>query len=709
MTARTDDEARPAGGRDGGRRRHPVRRAARPGRRPRRRSPLRRARWSSSWTRPGSMAGPDPSGGTKIDAARRALDGVLRALPDGQPGRRPRVRRAVRRRRRAAAPTPGWWSPSGRCRAPRPVAARSPASSRSATRRSPPRCGRPSPTCRLPGRARSCWSPTARRPAAATPARSPVSSPAPGSALRVDTVGLRRRRRAPADQLSCVAAATGGGYSEAPDGRRPGRPAGPGRGTRPASLRAHRAPGSPAAPSCSARPSLAPGQYVDALDPAERAYYSASTSPTASRRTSPPRWCTRPARSPAALRQPHRSPCTAPDGKKCGWSPRAPRRAAAAPPPPSSPRPGAVGAGWQRRLRSSGSTCAGAPAATRSPSSATARRPGRPRCRSSCGCSSSRRSLDRTALPPAPVTVPAPLPAPVLDRPLTPVTGGGSFATAPLLPPGSSVDTLRPGRDRLLPRARRLGAAPRVLGLDPAGASRATPRPAERRSARLRRLPDPASRSTCSQGANDDRLTSAAGTTTTAPSVSGSTAPVLFRNRDVDEDALETASIAGDHYLVVQLAATREPADRRGLPGAAGRRGHRRGGGRTAVRRGRRCGGPDDRRRRGPDRRGREPPGTPLPGTPGRGRPGPGATRPARRRRAPRACRGAPSAGPAVAWPLWRWRPGCCSSRCCDAAAADRRAVRERDGSAARPPVAAVDQAAGDLLAARRRGPAPPR
>jgi Ca-activated chloride channel family protein len=157
---------------------------------------------------------------------------------------------------------------------------------------------------------------------------------------------------------------------------------------------------------------------------------------------------------------------------------------------------------------------------------------------------------ERAALPPAPLAVPEPLPAPVLQTPLTRVRGGSSFTTAAELAPGSSEDTALAGEtlyfrvpvqwgQRLAytvsvppaqPGARTVGGAPLRAFL--AGPSR-----------RQVELLDGGDTSDYFGGRYD----------ADGASVGGSTAPVLFRNRDVDEDALETASLAGDHYLVVQV------------------------------------------------------------------------------------------------------------------------------------------------------------
>lgn len=500
----------------------------------------------------GSMAGPDPSGGTKIDAARRALAGVLGVLPEASlVGVRTYGGQYADRERgctdtRLVVPV----GPLARSTATaalaslRPVGYTPLASSLRAAVADLP-TDRPRTVVLVSDGEETCGG---------DPCAVARELAGQGVGLTVDTVGYGVDTRT-RDQLRCVAAAAGGDYTEAPDGQALtvglARVADQG-------LRRYEPTGTPITGSKEplGAPLIAPGQYVDALDPAERAYYALDLADGVT-----PYFAATLVHPPGEVAgSSYDSPTIAlygADGTKCGSKTQGTSQSNGGTASTVVAVPGAAGSDWTGSFSSSDGGCGTAGHYTLSVERDASGK-GQAALPLELRVLVEPPPVDRTALPPAPVGVPAALPAPVLRAPLTPVTGGGSFGTAAELRPGSSTDSIRPGEtvyyrvpvgwgQRLAFTAQIPPPQPGEVALPNAPLTALVAGPAREELTLL----DGEKTSDYFSGRYDDD----------GANLSGSTAPVLFRNRDVDEDALTPLSLAGDHYLVVQLGTSREHGD----------------------------------------------------------------------------------------------------------------------------------------------------
>lgn len=506
----------------------------------------------------GSMAGTDPSGATKMEAARRALGGVVDRLPTG-------TQVAVRAyggtyddRQRGCTDT-RLLLPAGAVDVEatkaalaslRPVGYTPIAAALEAASADLPADGPRSIVLVSDGEETCGEDPceVARR----------LGQQAVG--LRVDTVGYGvddSTRR----QLSCIAAATSGTYTEAPDGDsltvELARLAAPG-------LRQYAPSGKRVSGTADplGAPVLTAGQYVDSLAVAQRTYYAVDLAQGVT-----------PYLSATLVRPPGKVPSgtydnlvvelLGPDGTKCGDSSQGVSQSNGGTAATTVAVPGMVGSKWSGSY-SSASAFGG---------SGTCGLPGRytvsvERDENSRGQGPLPVELrflleppvaNPADLPPAVAPVPPALPAPMLSTPLTPVSGGGSFSTAAELAPGSWVDEIRPG-ETLYYRVP-VGWGQRFTFLaqvPPAQADLARSLP----TAPLTALVAGPARTTLDlqPGAEESAYYSARYDADGA-SLSGSTPPVVFRNREVSDSQLRPYSLAGDHYLVVQLGAVDSNAD----------------------------------------------------------------------------------------------------------------------------------------------------
>lgn len=501
----------------------------------------------------GSMAGADPSGGSKIRAARSAVAGVLQRLPGGT---------AVGVRAYG-----GQYEDQARgCTDTRlvvPVGPVQPAAAVAA----------------LAGLRPTGYTPLAASLRAAAADLSPdgprtvvlVSDgeetcggdpcavarelSRDGVGLRVDTVGYGVDAAARA-QLSCVAAATGGAYSEAPDGDaldvQLATVAAPG-------LRRYVPSGTAVAgtPDLLGAPRLAPGQWLDALDGAERSYYSVDladgvTPYLAATLLHPPGPVTGSSYDSLTLA------LYGPGGTKCGQTSQTTNQGNGGTASTVVATTPAVGAPWRTgpfAALASDSTCGRAGRYTFSVE----------RDSSSAGQGALPLELRvlaeppvpaRDQLPEAPVTVPSALPPPPVTAPLAQVRGGGDPGDAPLLRTGSSQDAIRQGETLYYRIPVGWGQRLAFTASLPPGTDKDLPTAtvtAKVVGPSRQQLPllDGDVSSTYFGGSYDSD----------GATLSGSTAPVLYRNRDVRDDDLTPVSLAGDHYLVVQLAASKTPSD----------------------------------------------------------------------------------------------------------------------------------------------------
>lgn len=302
-------------------------------------------------------------------------------------------------------------------------------------------------------------------------------------------------------------------------------------------------------------PALAPGRYLDALDPGERVYYALDLADG----VTPYLAATLvPAAEPPEGRRDDTLTVAlyGPDGRTCGSVSGSTSQSDGGTASTVVASPGAVGSGWTGPFSASSSSC-GAAGSYR----LSVERDGD---QGSAALPLELRVLvepppaNRSVLPASPSAVPAALPTPVPRAPLTPVTGGSSFATATGLTPGAFTDSVRPGETVYyrvtVGWGQRLAFTAQVPPAQP-GAAASLPT-----SSLTAFVAGPALRQlTLLDGARTDDGYS--GRDEDGATVTGSTAPVLFRNRDVDQDTLEPLSLAGDHYLVVQLGTSQEHGD----------------------------------------------------------------------------------------------------------------------------------------------------
>ena len=498
----------------------------------------------------GSMAGPDPAGGTKIDAARSALAGVLSDLPEG-------TRVGVRAyggtyedRERGCTDTrllvPVGPADSGAASTAlaglKPTGYTPLASSLRAAAADLPLTGRRTVVLVSDGEETCGGDPCAV-------ARELSGS---GVGLTVDTVGYGVDDRT-RDQLSCVADATGGTYSEAPD-------AGAltvqlaqvaGTGLRRYDPSGTRVTGSP---ELLGAPGLAAGQYVDALDPGERSYYTVDlpdgvTPYLAATLVHPP--------GPVAGSTLDSLTIALynPAGTKCGSTYESTSQSSGGTASTVVATPGQVGTKWN------GSDFYGTDCGAAGRYTVSVERDDNGKGQAALPLELrvllEPPPVDRDALPVPPVVVPAALPQPQLTTPLKQVTGGGSFGTATALSSGSWEDHLRQG-ETVYYRVP-VGWGQRIAftaSIPPSQPD--SKQPSGYISAFLagptrQELPllDGDTTESYFSGSNDDD----------GAMVGGSTAAVLYRNRDVKDDDLQTLAVAGDQYLVVHFAASTEPTD----------------------------------------------------------------------------------------------------------------------------------------------------
>ncbi|HEU0101852.1 MAG TPA: VWA domain-containing protein [Mycobacteriales bacterium] len=498
----------------------------------------------------GSMAGPDPSGGTKIDAARRAITGMLGALPSSTPVAVRAYGGTYEDRERGCSDT-------------RLVVPVGPARASAAT-------------AALAGLQPTGYTPIAaslRAAAADLPASGPrtivlVSDgeetcggdpcavarelAGAGVGLRVDTVGYGVDERT-RTQLGCVAAATGGQYTEAPDGDALTVQLAAAADT---GLRSYQPTGTRVTGTVDPfdAPVLAPGQFVDALDPGERSYYAIDLADGVSPYLAGT--LVHPVGPVAGSSFDNLTVAVyGLDGRKCGQVSDSTSQSYGGTAATTVAAPGAVGGKWTSTFSSAAGNCGPAGRYTFSVE------------RDAYGKGQAALPLelrvlleppptDRSSLPAADVALPAALPAPVLRSPLTPVAGGGSFSTAAQLRPGSSADTIRPGETLFYrvpvgwgQRLAYTATVPPIQAGDGASLPSTSLRSYVANPTRQKvKLLSGATDTAYYSGVYDDD----------GATVGGSTAPVVFRNRDVSEDALQTEALAGDHYILVQLAATKD-------------------------------------------------------------------------------------------------------------------------------------------------------
>ena len=495
----------------------------------------------------GSMAGADPSGGTKIEAAQKALSGVLQRLPSGtQVGVRA-YGGQYEDQARGCADT----------RLVVPVGPVQPSAAATA----------------LAGLRPTGYTPLA---ASLKAAAADLSSDGPrtivlvsdgeetcggnpcevaedladsGVGLRVDTVGYGVDESTRA-QLSCIATATGGAYSEAPDGDaltvQLASVAAPG-------LRRYEPMGTPVTGGLEplGAPEVGPGQYLDALDPGERSYYSVEladgvTPYVAATMVHPPGDVVGSTYDQLTFS------LYGPDGKKCGSSSQSQSQSYGGTPVTVAATPGTIGSPWPNGAFATSSATGTCGAAGRYTFSVE---------RDDNGAGQAALPVEvrvlveppvanRNALPTPPLTVPEALADPQLKAPLTPVTGGGSFNTAAEVTSGSYADTIRPGETVYyrvhVGWGQRLAYTVSVPPTQP-GTARSVPSASlgtglagpSRRGLAL--LDGDRTTGYFSGSSDDDGLT-----------LGGSTAPVLFRDRDVADTDLRPLALAGDHYIIVK-------------------------------------------------------------------------------------------------------------------------------------------------------------